>query len=304
MAETVPAWRRIPERGTRTSARIVIRLAQMAPGWVAYPVVWLLSLYFTAVPSRSVRDANIRYLTRALERRPGFRDRWRLTANFAKVVYERVGLLSRGTRGFAVRAQGETVIEDLHRAGRGAVLLGAHFGSFEAMRAFDRSLPGLKVRYLMFEENAAQTADLFASINPEVARQIIPASNGPAAMLAARECLEAGEFVAFLGDRTPDPTPRGLVEARFLGAPVHLPRAPYLCAMLARAPLVLCFAPRTGPRAYEITFRQIHDGAAVGRDAREALCRDLAQDYADALSDLCRHHPYNWFNFHDVWSDT
>ena len=71
--------------------------------------------------------------------------------------------------------------------------------------------------------------------------------------------------------------------------------------MLAGVPLILCFAPRTGHRRYDIAFREIHDGAPVPRKDRDAVCRHLAQTYADALGDVCRSHPHNWFNFFDIW---
>jgi predicted LPLAT superfamily acyltransferase len=29
----------------------------------------------------------------------------------------------------------------------------------------------------------------------------------------------------------------------------------------------------------------------------------MAQSYADALAAMCRRHPYNWFNFFDIWRD-
>jgi predicted LPLAT superfamily acyltransferase len=122
-------------------------------------------------------------------------------------------------------------------------------------------------------------------------------------MLAVREALESGEFVAYLGDRMPSRARRGAVEVDFLGAPILVPRAPYLSAMLAGVPLILCFAPRTGRHRYEIRFLEIYDGGCVARTGREARCRALAQDYADALAQMCRRHPYNWFNFFDIWRE-
>ncbi len=183
------------------------------------------------------------------------------------------------------------------------MLLGAHFGSFEALRAFDRSLQGLRVRYLMFQENAEKVTRLLESLNPEVAARVIPAADGQSAMLAVRDALEAGEFVAYLGDRMPSHSRRGAVEVDFLGAPIRVPRAPYLSAMLAGVPLILCFAPRTGPRRYEIRFLEIYDGGHVARSEREARCCAMAQHFADALAQMCRRHPYNWFNFFDIWRE-
>ncbi len=216
-------------------------------------------------------------------------------------MLDRARLLSGGLARFSVRPKGETAILRLHLAGRGAVLLGAHFGSFEALRAFDKLLPGLRVRYLMFQENAEKITRLLEALNPEVAAQVIPVSDGQSAMLAVGDALKAGDFVAFLGDRMPLRNERSEVTVEFLDAPMDIPRAPYVSAILAGAPLILCFAPRTGPRSYEIVFTEIYDGGPVPRGERDAVSQALAQRYADALEDMCRRHPCNWFNFFDVW---
>ncbi len=301
MADASPAWLREPERGTMFGVRIMFFLARHAPDWVVYPILWLVALYFTLLPNRAAREGTDAYYRALLGRPPRFSERHRQVRNFAHVIVDRVGLLADGTDRFRVMAQGHEPIEALHASGRGAVLLGAHFGSFEAMRAFDRDLPGLTVRYMMHEDNSEHTARLLQEVNPDLAGRVIPVRDGIQAMMAARAALEAGEFVAFLGDRLPRRTARGEIGATFLGRPVILPRAPYHCAMLAEAPILLCFSPRTARRTYEISFSELYDGRPVDRADRDATCARLAQGYADALGAMCRRHPHNWFNFFDVW---
>lgn len=301
MTEAAPAWRTAPERGNRTALRLMGWLAPRTPDRVARAAIWLISLYFTIFPGRDQKAALARYLGRVLGRTPGFMDHWRHLHVFSHVVFERAQLLISGTEGFTVTATGQRTVSRLHAQGRCGVLLGAHIGSFEALRAFDRTLPGLSVRYLMFEDHAGQTAEALASLNPHIAEQVIPVADGQGAMLAVAEALGAGHFVAFLGDRNPDPSPRGQIRVDFLGHGIDVPRAPYLSAMLAGVPLILCFAPRIGHRHYEVSFREIHDGTSVPRCDRDAVCRSLAQTYADALGTLCRRHPHNWFNFFDIW---
>jgi predicted LPLAT superfamily acyltransferase len=217
------------------------------------------------------------------------------------VIFDRVGLLGTLVDRFDITAHGERVVEDAHAIRSGGVLLGAHFGSFEAMRAFDRALPGLKIRYLMYEEHAEKTARILNALNPEVAAQVIPVGDGHSAMLAVREALAEGQFVAFLGDRMPSQNPRGQVKTTFFGRDIVVPRAPYLSAILAGVPLILCFCPRTGNRTYDVVFEQIYDGAPVARSMRDDLCADLAQIYVDRLEGMCNRHPHNWFNFFDIW---
>lgn len=303
MAEAAPAWLRQPERGSLLALGALSWLARHAPAAVTSPLMWPIALWFAAFPSRIAAEGQAAYFRAVLGRPPRFSDRFRQCLTFAHVVLDRARLLSGGLSGYAVRPEGEESILRLHRARRGAVLLGAHFGSFEALRAFDRSLPGLTVRYLMFQENAQRLTRLLEALNPGVADQVIPVGDGQSAMLAVREALEAGQFVAYLGDRMPAPSARGAVAVDFLGAPILVPRAPYLSAILAGVPLILCFAPRTGRRRYDIRFVELYDGAPVPRGERDARCHAMAQTYADALAEMCRRHPHNWFNFFDPWRD-
>lgn len=301
MTEALPDWLREHERGSTAGLRAMQTVARIAPAAVSDPLIWLISLYFTLFPSPAAAAGSEAYLRAVLGRTPRFSERHRQVRSFAHVILDRVRLLAGGTDAFDIRPRNERLVADLHAAGRGAVLLGAHFGSFEALRAFDRTLPGLSVRYMMFEDNAERSSRLLAQVNPALASRVIALRDGFEAMLEARTALDAGQFVAFLGDRMPVRNPRAEVSVDFLGGTLHLPRAPYMTAMLAGVPLILCFAPRTGRRAYEIVFTQLHDGSPVPRARRDEVCAQLAQAYADALADMCRRHPYNWFNFFDIW---
>ena len=303
MTESAPEWVGENERGNPFLLRAMSRLAQVAPGFVTDPLIWLISLYFTLFPSPASAAASCAYLEKVLGRRPGFADRHRHVRTFSHVVFDRVNLLGSGAEGFDVRSPHHELIEKRHADGRGGVLLSAHFGSFEALRASETTLPGLSVRYLMFSDNAQKTSRILDQLNPDIAAQVISLSDGPVAMLAVREALDEGSFVGFLGDRMPVRNPRAEVTAPFFGDPVHVPLSPYLSAILAGVPLILCFAPRVGRKTYEIELFEIYDGAPVRRGERDAKCRELAERYVARLEDMCRRYPYNWFNFFDIWGN-
>lgn len=301
MTDVAPEWTREGERGNLLLLRWMSRIAKVAPGFMTEPLIWLIAFYFTLFPSRASAAASSAYLEKVLGRRPGFAERHRHVRMFAQVILDRVNLLGSGIERFEIRSRNHEVIAKRHAEGRGGVLLSAHFGSFEVLRAFDKTLPGLSVRYLMFPDNAQKTSQVFDPMNPDTAAQVISLSDGPAAMLEVREALDAGSFVGFLGDRMPVRNPRTEVTARFFGGPLRLPVSPYLSAILAGVPLILCFAPRVGRKTYEIEMFEIYDGAPVPRCERDAKCRELAQRYLARLEAMCRRHPYNWFNFFDIW---
>lgn len=304
MASAPTGWT-FSESGTRRQLRLMRWIGLHAPDRVLEAVISLIAVWFALRRGRPATRGSEVFLRRALGRAPRFSDRHRHARAFAQSMVERVALLTKGADAFALEARGDEAIRALHAAGRGAVLLGAHYGGFEALRAYDRELPGLVVRYLMHPAHAAASTALLDELNPEVAARVIPLSDGTAAMLAVAEALERGEFVAFLGDRLQaadgPARPGSVVEAPFFGSCIRLPASPYVASIVARAPLIFCVAARTGRRRYEIEFAQLHDGTPPGRAARAGLIRKLAQDYAERLERLCRRDPYQWFNFYDIW---
>ncbi|MEO1092805.1 MAG: hypothetical protein AAFX81_19450 [Pseudomonadota bacterium] len=295
-------WSRRQEIGGPALIEFALRTLPTMPPALSSTIIWLIALVMTAAPGRAANAASRSYLERALGREPRFGDVLRQTVTFSHVLLDRARLLTRGTQGFAIDVQGGEVVRQCVAAGRGGVLLGAHFGSFEALRAAEEWLPGLRVRYLMFTRHASHSHGALSRLNPDVAARVIDLGDGPLAMLSVVEALSTGEFVAFLGDRSPAQGILREVRAPFFGAPMAVPASPYAAAMVAGAPIILCFAPRIGPMRYAARFTQLHDGAPTPRAERRELTQQLAERYVAELETLCRHHPYNWFNFHDVWS--
>ncbi|MEM7505721.1 MAG: acyl-CoA synthetase [Pseudomonadota bacterium] len=302
MAEATQEWVTQGEGGTRGALRLMRWLGQNVPGPALDPLIWLISLFYTLRSGRAATRASRAYLRRVLGRDPSFAECHRHARTFAHVLLDRVRLLSDGVEGFRIDPAGQKVIEDLHTEGRGAVLLSGHFGSFESLRAFDRSLPGMRIRYLMYPENAQKSSALLAELNSDVAARVISLKSGPDAMLEVFEALDQGEFVGFLGDRLPSLESRSHLSVDFMDGTIRVPTSPYVAALVARVPVILCFAPRLGRQHYAPLFTVLHDGTHVPRAERDATCAAMAQTYADTLEDLCRQHPYNWFNFFDIWA--
>lgn len=303
MTDAAPEWIRQSERGSPLLLILMSRVARIAPDFVTEPLIWLISIYFTLFPSRASAAGSSTYLEKVLGRRPRFAERYRHVRMFAHVLLDRVNLLGSGIERFDIRSRHHELIVNRHAEGRGGVLVSAHFGSFEVLRSFEKTLPGLSVRYLMFPDNAQKSSQILDRLNPDVAAQVISLTDGLSAMLAVREALDEGNFVGFLGDRMPVRNSRAEAMVPFFANTLRVPLSPYLSAILAGVPLILCFAPRVGRKTYEIEMFEIYDGAPVPRGERDARCRELAERFAARLEEMCLRYPYNWFNFFDIWSE-
>ncbi|WP_157667632.1 hypothetical protein [Comamonas serinivorans] len=182
-------------------------------------------------------------------------------------------------------------------APRGIMFIGAHVGSFEALRTLG-ARHGIESRMLMYEANARKLNGVLAELDPGLPRRII-ALGQPDAMLRVRDALAAGECVGALADRSFDHQPG--VPLPFLGATAAFPRGPFQLAALLGVPTVFMAGIYRGGRRYELQFAPVFDFSTVARGDRQAAIAQAQAAYVARLEATCRAHPLNWFNFFDFW---
>jgi predicted LPLAT superfamily acyltransferase len=293
-------WTAAPERGSTAMLRLMLWITG-ALGWRAgHLLLYPISAYFLAFSPRQRASARL-YLARALGRPARLGDLFRLYFAFASTILDRVWLVTGRTGGYRIEVSGLDVLRARIAEGRGCLLFGAHLGSFEALRAVADAGCPVPVSVLMHEANAAKVKAIFDVLGGDGrAASIIPLGT-PDAMLRVRECLERGELVGLLADRAPRSDK--LVRVPFLGADAPMPAGPHMLAAVLGAPVMLAFGIWRGVRHYEVRFEPFADRIAPdGRAGRAAAVADSVARYAARLEATCREHPFNWFNFFDVWS--
>lgn len=295
---TEAAWTRTRERGGGAAMRLITRIA-LGLGWhVAHALLHPITLFFLATAPAEQKRAVRRYLTRALGRPAGLRDLWRLYFCFAATMLDRIFLLTGRTAGYDLRIEGLDLLERAAASGQGVVLLGAHVGSFEALRAIGGAGAPVEVRMLMHATPGSAADTLFDSLDPARASAVIRLGQ-PGAMLEAREALDRGGVIGLLADRAP----RGerMIPVPFLGAEAPFPGGPMTLAAILRAPVIFGFAVWLGPRRYLLRFEPFAEAIDLPRATRAVALRSWMALYAARLGEVCRAHPYNWFNFYDIW---
>lgn len=290
-------WARRPERSNQALLRLMTWMSLQLGRAPARFVLAGASLYFLLF-APAAKAASRAYLRRALGRAPTFADLFRHFHSFASTIHDRVFLLNARFDLFQVEVHGEDVIKEMLAAGQGAFLMGAHMGSFEAVRAIGRRQPDLRVAMVMYEENARKLNAALAAINPAAVQDIIPLGQLDS-MLRVRACLDAGMALGVLGDRTlgSDPTLR----VPFLGADAEFPLGPMRLAAMLKRPVLFMSGLYLGGNRYAIHFERLADFSEVERPQRNAAVEAAIVAYAACLECHCRAAPYNWFNFFDFW---
>ena len=297
MASSPVSWTRQKERSHAWLLRIMAWLSLNLGRTTGRVVLRGIALYYLLF-APSARRASAEFLGRALGRPATWAERYRHMLWFASTIHDRVFLLHDGGRGLEVEVLGTDVMNEAISCGQGALLVGAHFGSFEVLRAMSRQRTGLRVAVVMHEAHARKLNDVLQAIDPVAADHVIPLGN-VSSMLTVRERLDEGFLVGILADRSLEPGD-GL-ELPFLGHCARFPLGPWrLAAMLGR-PVYFMAGLYLGRNRYQVRFERLADLSSVPREHRRQALESATRRYASTLERLARESPYNWFNFYDFW---
>lgn len=288
-----PEWLRRPERSNLFWLYTIVWIALRVGRPVARALLYPISAYFL-VFSRVSRDASRQYLSRVLDQPAGWSHVFRHYHTFAETLLDRVFVYA-GRQGlFKLEVEGFELLQARQAEGRGCILVGAHVGNVDLLRTLGVLQRGLKIKALMYPDNAGRITALFRGLNPELNRDIIALGRAEA-LVDVRDALESGSFVALLGDRCLRDERR--VWCSFFGERLAFPEAPIRLARLFRAPLVAFACLHRGDARYEVRFELLADY----RTERPPDESRVIGAYAAFLERVCRTAPYNWFNFYDFW---
>jgi hypothetical protein len=288
-------WARRAERGSVPLIRFMA-WASLAFGRRASRVLLrVIAAYFLAFGG-AARRASRGFLARSLERAPSIAEQYRLVFSFASVLHDRIYFLRNRFELFDIELTGAEHFDGTD----GVLLMGAHVGSFEALRACGRE-GRRRVVMAMYVDNAPQMNAIFSAVDPGALTDVV-ALNRPQSMIEVAQHLDEGAVVGMLADRTLGDEPA--LRLPFLGATARFPTGPMRVAAALRRRVFFMAALYRGANRYEIVFEPLADFTKTGetsKDRRDRLVANAVAAYAARLERCAREAPFNWFNFHDFW---
>jgi predicted LPLAT superfamily acyltransferase len=285
-------------------ARVYEFLGRRVVRVLLYPIA---AYFFVRERSRS---ASRRYLARVwahpeghkhLSGPPGFFAPFWHYHEFAVQIFDRMVLWGGGLSQLRMDHGGSEHLFALQREGRGALLLGAHLGSYDMPRQLAGDY-GLVLNAVMFTTHSERINRFFEQLDPKSRVRVL--SLEPGSLRTAfdiKACLDRGELVGILADRVPAGSGETPIVLDFLGREMAFPLSPFRLACMLGCPVLLSLCLRKGDAHYETVVRPIGGGAKVPRPEREKAAVELARAYVQGLEDACVRHPYQWFNFYDAW---
>lgn len=288
-------WAQRRERGSLLLVRFMAWMSVHFGRAFSRILLRIIVAYFLLLGG-AARRASRDFLRHVHGRRPTIGEQYALFLSFASTLHDRIYFLKNRFELFDIDVKGTEVFD----AG-GMLLIGAHLGSFEAMRASGRHLAHRRVVMAMYEENARQINGVLGAID-SAAMQDVVALGRADSMIELAERLDAGALVGVLADRTLGDEP--VVRVDFLGESASFPIGPMRMAAALRRRVVFMVGLYRGGNDYEIVFEPLVDFSdldGLPRSERNRRVEDAVICYAKRLEHYAREAPSNWFNFHDFW---
>lgn len=190
------------------------------------------------------------------------------------------------------RVEGEHFLREAMANGRGALIVTAHAGPWDAAARLLKTTHEREVVVVMTGEADANARLLHDRVRTRSGVRIVHVGSHPLDALPLLRELKRGTLVAVQLDRGA-PSGRGILTQLF-GRALEVPEGPFRLAALAGVPLVPLFVERVGHFRYNLV---VYPSIELSRAARSRELGAAAQSAVDAMAAFIARSPTQWFNF-------
>lgn len=300
-------WASLAERGSALGLRLTETCYRLLGERVTRILLVPIAAYFLLAAGEA-RRASFDYFGR-LQRfgsdaqlpRPGWRTSFLHMLAFAESALHKLGAWMQRVDPQAIDFPQRSTLDALVRSGRGALLVSAHIGNIEMLRALAVTHGLTAVNAVVYTRHAARFKRILERANASFGVNLLEVSElGPDTGMMLSEKIDRGEILVIVGDRIPAAERGRTCRADFLGVPARFPQGPYILAASLQCPVYTFFCVKAGSR-YRVHFDLLADRIVLPRTDRRAALEEYAREYARRMEAMCIGYPYQWFNFYDFW---
>ncbi|MDR1425079.1 MAG: acyltransferase [Azoarcus sp.] len=301
-------WARVGEAGFDVGLRFLLWIYWHGGIWLfRFCLIFAIGWFFLTRPQ--ARHASLEYLARlhatsgGVTPAPTWWNGFRHFMAFGETMLGKI--LASDERERVPELASAEGLEAFHRAvdaGRGVLIVTAHFGNLMLLRRTGQGHRAhVRITLLAYTRHAVRFQRILRALDPGLELDLIRVDRvGVGTAMALSERIMAGGIVVITGDRVPASMSDATMRMPFLGKEASFPVGPYILAAALGCPVFMMFGARTRTGT-AVAVRSLADSVVLPRKGREAALRSYLGAYVAALSEECRKHPLQWFNFFPFW---
>lgn len=222
-------------------------------------------------------------------------DTYKVVLEFGRVLVDRAWIGLKKDAKLTGHFIDKDLFEKILLSRRGVVVLLAHVGNWQTALAdlkwLDRDI------YSLMEYDRQEIGKHFFDLGRKRFFSIIDVRGFMGGMVEAATVLQKGAVVLTMADRY---VSGPYAKLSFLGKPMLVPLAPYSLATSTGSAIVVLFSAKTGRNHYQLKIWDIIEPVSQGRADKKTL-EGYAANFIVSLEKYVIDHPYQWFNFFDIW---
>jgi len=263
-----------------------------------YVVVFWYVLFYPSIRRRSSH-----YLKRRFPNDSGFKQFkhcYRLCLSMGKALVDRaiVGIL--GPDKMEVTLHGKQELLDLLAEEKGLILINAHVGCWQAAMS---AMTFMNTSVSMLMQRGSDDVDrhYFEHSGQESPYHVIDPGGYLGGALEMMAVLKEKQILSVMGDRVFG-NPKNSMPVEFLGDTAYFPISAFTLAGATGTPCAILLSYKSGPASYELELANVIQ-LEEGTGRRSEAHKQAIQEVARTLETFCEKHPYQFFNFFDMWAE-
>lgn len=210
---------------------------------------------------------------------------------FGQTLIDKVVVMSDRALPFRVIREGEDLIRDALKEGKGVLLVSAHVGNWEAAGQLLNSLD-TTVNLVMMDLEKKRIKGLLQEKMKERNLNIITIGNDLSHLVAIKQAFARNEIVALHGDRFV--AGQRTLEQEFFGQSAQFPLGPFILSSKLRVPTLYVFCMKQSSLKYHF---YAYPAGETGAKPEVLLAR-----FVSLLSQKVKAYPLQWYNYYDFWA--
>ncbi|WP_372367070.1 hypothetical protein [Candidatus Uabimicrobium sp. HlEnr_7] len=263
-----------------------------------YAILFLASIYY--IFKRKSRESTTQFKKiyknwSHKTKKIGFFFLFKRVFTFGQVLIDRVAVFF-GIK-FHLEEDGVNNLESILQSG--GIILGSHFGNWEAGLSILKQKKDLKTYVAM----SVVEGDFLQKILQKKARNfvsVIPLDRDHDSLFKIKNCLQENKVVAMHGDRYFGKM--RTIESSFMGEQAHFPTGPYIIGATLQKKICFVSVVKIKWNTYKVVCSEPLLCTWDRQYKKNDQIKAWLQKYISFIEENLRDYPEQWFNFYDFWA--